>query len=285
MRIKLAWRTAHALFVCACATAVTAQPTAVETTPAETAPAPQVLVKIDGFELTDLHFALFAGQTGRNVQDQSEQIGLLNELVNNFMVANSPQGRAIAENPEVVAALEVARARLVAQTLVRSELEKATIDDAQVQALYDAEYGGDTGTKKEYKARHILLESEDDAKAVIAELDAGADFATIAGERSTGPSKSVGGDLGWFEADQMVPEFSAATAALADGAYSEAPVKTQFGWHVILREESRDAPPPSLETVRQDLERQIQQQRVAELLREIRDEATIEVQGPANPAP
>jgi peptidyl-prolyl cis-trans isomerase C len=274
MRSKVTRLAAQALIVCACTTAAAEEPAAAPKVE------PQVLVTIDDFDMTDLHFALFASQTGRNVQDPAQQIGLLNELVNNFMVANSVQGEAMARTPEVAAALEVARARLVAQTLVRSELEKTPIDEEQVVALYQAEYGNVTEPKKEYKARHILLKTEEDAKTVISELDAGADFATLAAERSTGPSKSVGGDLGWFEEDQMVPEFSAATAELADGQYSKTPVKTQFGWHVILREESRDVPAPSLESVRKDLEQQIQQQQVAKLLADIRAQTTIEVHGP-----
>ena len=124
----------------------------------------------------------------------------------------------------------------------------------------------------------MLLKTEPEARAVIGELDAGADFAKIAGEKSIGPSKSAGGDLGWFEAGAMVPAFAAATAELADGAYSRDPVETQFGWHVILREESRDAPPPSLDSVRPRLERQIQQQHVAKLLSELRDQSNIEIQ-------
>lgn len=237
---------------------------------------PQALVKIDGFTISSLHFALFANQTGRDPQEPEAQLRLLNELVNNFMVANSPQGQALAAEPEVAAALEVARARLIAQTFIRSELDKAPVDEAQIQALYDAEYGSQPRT--EYKARHILLSTEAEAQEVIGALDGGADFAELAAQRSIGPSKTVGGDLGWFEADQMVEEFSAATAQLADGSYSKQPVKTQFGWHVILREGSRDTPPPSLESVKADLERQLQQQQVAKIVAEIRANAKIEVE-------
>lgn len=237
---------------------------------------PQALVKIDDFTINSLHFALFASQTGREPQEPEAQVRLLNELVNNFMVANSPQGRALAAEPEVAAALEVARARLVAQTFIRSALEQTPVDDAQIQALYDAEYGEQP--RREYKARHILLGSEQEAQEIIAALDGGADFAELAAERSIGPSKSVGGDLGWFEADQMVGEFSAATAQLADGGYSRQPVKTQFGWHVILREESRDVPPPSLESVKTELAQRIQQQQVAEIVAGIREKTRIEVQ-------
>jgi peptidyl-prolyl cis-trans isomerase C len=137
----------------------------------------------------------------------------------------------------------------------------------------------------EFKARHILLENEEDAKSVIVELDEGADFATLASGRSTGPSKSVGGDLGWFEPDQMVSEFSEATAQLTDGSYSKTPVQTRFGWHVILREESRELPPPDFETVKPELEKQIQQRKIAEVIGGIREKTRIEVEEPDQPTP
>lgn len=244
---------------------------------AEDQTAPQTLVMVDDFAVTNLHFALFATQTGRNPQDARAQISLLNELVNNFMVANSKQGRELANDPEVTAALEVARARLIAQAFIRTQIDANPVDEKRLRELYDAEYAA---PNREYKARHILLEKEEDAKAVIAELDGGADFAALASERSTGPSKSVGGDLGWFEADDMVSEFSEATMQLADGAYSKTPVKTGFGWHVILREDSREVPPPDFESVKPELEKQIQQQQVTAVIDAIRDETRIEVQEP-----
>lgn len=236
----------------------------------------QALVKVGDFMVTNLHFALFASQTGREPREPEEQVRLLNELVNNFMVADSPQGRALATEPEVAAALEVARARLIAQTFVRSELQKAPVSEAQIQALYDQEYG--SSGRLEYKARHILLATEEEAREVIKALDGGADFAELASTRSIGPSKSVGGDLGWFEADQMVGEFSEATANLEDGSFSAQPVKTQFGWHVILREQSRALPQPSLESVKAELEQRIQQEHVARVVGEIRKSTKIEVQ-------
>mgnify|MGYP001820340002 FL=1 len=236
---------------------------------------PQTLVTVDDVAITNLHFALVASQTGRNPQDPEGQISLMNELVNNFMVANSEQGQALQSNPEVAAALEVARARLVAQAFVQTQLDEQPVDEARLKQLYAAEHAK---TRPEFKARHILLQSEDEAMAVIAELDAGADFATLASERSTGPSKSVGGDLGWFESEHMVAEFSQATAQLSDGSYGKTPVKTRFGWHVILREDSRELPPTDFETLRPELEKQIQRQQIAETIDEIRKNTRIEVQ-------
>jgi len=244
---------------------------------AEEQQTPQTLVKVDDFAITNLHFALFASQTGRNPKDAQGQISLLNELVNNFMVANSKQGQELASDPEVAAALEVARARLVAQAFVRTQLDSTPVDESKLRELYDAEYAK---AGQEFKARHILLESEEEAKAVIVQLDGGADFATLASSRSTGPSKSVGGDLGWFEEDQMVSAFSAATVQLANGSYSKTPVKTRFGWHVILREESRETPAPEFETVKPELEKQLQQQHIAKAIEAIRENSRIEVQEP-----
>lgn len=237
---------------------------------------PVELVKIGDFSVTNLHLALFANQTGRAPEDAEGQIALLNELVNNFMVANSEEGRTLAEHPEVEAALEVARARLIAQTFVRTQMRNAPIDDARVLERYEQQYAN--AEAREFKARHILLKEEADARAVIEELDKGADFAKLAAERSIGPSKTEGGDLGWFAPADMVPAFSAAVQALADSAYSKDPIKTQFGWHVILREDSRQIAPPSLENVKADIVKEIQQQHVAEAISAIRSKTKLEVQ-------
>lgn len=236
---------------------------------------PRVLVRVGDAEVTDLHLALFAGQTSRRPSDAAGQLELLNELVNNVMVANSPEGRALETRPEVIAALEVSRSRLIAQAFVRSELEKVSIDDARVKAIYEAEY---SAPSVEYKARHILLETEDEAKTVIASLDSGEDFAKLAETHSIGPSKTMGGDLGWFEPARMVPAFSTATAALDNGSYSKEPVKSDFGWHVILREDSREIPAPSLEDTRPEIEQQIRREQVAAALSRIQDNTRIEVQ-------
>jgi peptidyl-prolyl cis-trans isomerase C len=238
----------------------------------------QTLVMVDDFPVTNIHFALFASQTGRNPADAAGQISLLNELVNHFMVANSEEGQALAAQPDVVAALQVARARLIAQTFIRQQLEESPVDEAELRERYDQQYSGPG--KTEFKARHILLTTEAEARDAIAELDGGADFAELATARSTGPSKTVGGDLGWFEGDQMVEAFSTATAALEDGSYSREPVKTQFGWHVILREGSREQPRPAFDEVRANLEQEVQRERIAAVINAIRDRTKIEVVEP-----
>lgn len=275
------------------------------------AAARQVLVKVDDFDLTALHLALYAGQSGLDPNQPAEQIRLLSQLVNNFVVAQSPEGQAIAARPEIAAELEaqreklsaeavagqiapgvsledagaqtlagavrdISRALLITQAFVRSAMAAAPVDEASVQALYDHNYGGQP--QREYKARHILVETRDAALEVIEALDGGTDFATLARDRSTGPSGASGGDLGWFEAEQMVEPFAIATAQLADGEYSRDPVKTPFGWHVILREQSRELPKPRLDDVRAELEQEIRQRTVNEQLVAMRERSHIEVQ-------
>jgi len=125
----------------------------------------------------------------------------------------------------------------------------------------------------QFKARHILVASQGEAVDLIKELDDGADFEELAKGKSTGPSGPTGGDLGWFSPDQMVAPFSSAVAALDDGGYTSEPVQTQFGWHVILREESRDSEPPTLESVREVITQQVQQKKLQTYIASLREAA------------
>lgn len=151
---------------------------------------------------------------------------------------------------------------LAGEALGKVVQEKITPE--AIQATFDERYAG-AEPEQEFHAAHILVESEDDAKALKTELEGGADFATLAQEKSTGPSGPNGGDLGWFGKGMMVPEFEAAVVALDAGAVSD-PVKTQFGWHVIRLNETRDAPLPTLEDVREAIVAELEGSVVEELL-------------------
>ncbi|NCF73996.1 MAG: hypothetical protein GWP67_10895 [Gammaproteobacteria bacterium] len=126
---------------------------------------------------------------------------------------------------------------------------------------------------KEFKARHILVDTQAAATALIEELQGGADFVELAKEHSTGPSGPSGGDLGWFTVQTMVEPFSDAVAAMEDGAFTAEPVQTQFGWHVILREDSRESAPPSLDSVRDAIKQRIEQDKFQKFLVNAREEA------------
>ncbi len=233
------------------------------------------LVRVGDFKITNLHYSIFAAEQGNAAQSKPQQMRVLNELVNTFMVARSDVGRKLADNAEIKAAMEVDNARLLARAVIRDFLDKVKISDAEIKKAYDAQYAH--AKPKEYKARHILLKTEDEAKAVIAQLDKGADFAKLAKEKSTGPSGRNGGDLGWFTPETMVKPFAEAVKALKDGAYSKQPVKTQFGWHVILREKSRDLPVPTLAEARPKLVKKLKTNKLSAYIRSLRDKADIEV--------
>lgn len=168
--------------------------------------------------------------------------GLLEQITNQILLRQAAERTGLADSPAVKRGLAFQRTSFLAELYVRQRLNEL-ITPETVAAEYKTRYV-DAPPVKQYKARHILVEDEDEAKEIAeAAREDGADFAALAKERSEGPSAPQGGDLGWFEEGQMVPEFQAATFALAPGEVSD-PVKTQFGWHVILLEEVRDRPVP-----------------------------------------
>lgn len=157
--------------------------------------------------------------------------------------------------------------------LVLDDTASAAVTDEAVKAAYDAQYSG-AQLGKEYNASHILVETEDEAKAIKAEIDAGADFAAVAQEKSTGPSGGNGGDLGWFSAGMMVQPFEDAVMKLEPGQVSD-PVQTQFGWHIVKLNEVRDAQPPSLEEAHDDLAADLQQKAVEDKVTKLMESADV----------
>jgi peptidyl-prolyl cis-trans isomerase C len=240
---------------------------------------PKVIVEVDNFNLNTMHFAYFAAkQTPDGEPTAEQQIKLLNELVNTFILSNSAEGQALAQQPDLAAAIDVSRARLITQALIENTLENSPVTDDEINAVYDEQYAGKT--KQEFKARHILVKTEDEAKALIKQLDDGADFAQLAKEHSTGPSSSAGGDLGWFEKDMMVKPFADAVASMSNGTHSSSPVKTQFGWHIILREDAKDLGAVELAQVKDDIISSLRTQKLRSLINKLREKAKVEVKQP-----
>jgi len=240
---------------------------------------PKVIVKVDNFNLNTMHFAYFAAKQKPDGEPSAEQqIKLLNELVNTFILSNSAEGQALAQQPDLAAAIDVSRARLITQALIENTLENSPVTDDEIKVIYDEQYAGKT--KQEFKARHILVKTEDEAKALIKQLDSGADFAQLAKEHSTGPSSSAGGDLGWFEKDMMVKPFADAVASMSNGTHSGLPVNTQFGWHIILREDAKDLGAVELAQVKDDIISSLRTQKLRALINKLRENAKVEVKQP-----
>lgn len=191
-----------------------------------------------------------------------------NQLTDLYLLSNLPQAQELKEEPRLKAQIELQTRAMLAQAVATDFISKNQATDEELRVLYDAQLEGSSA--KEFKARHILVETQGEAIDLIEQLDGGADFAELAKEKSTGPSGPSGGDLGWFPPDRMVAEFSAAVQELNDGEYTKAPVQTQFGWHVILREESRDSVPPPFESVRDVLKQQVESQKLQDFIESLR---------------
>lgn len=190
------------------------------------------------------------------------------ELTDIYLLSDEPRADALKKSPHVQAQLELQRRAILAQAVATDYIAQHPATAEEMQATYAEQVK--LAPKQEFKARHILVETQGEAEAIISQLEGGADFTELAKEKSTGPSAPSGGDLGWFPPERMVPEFSAAVKELSDGAFTKAPVQTQFGWHVILREDSREAPPPPYDSVGDVLKKQVEQQKLRDYIKSLR---------------
>jgi len=211
---------------------------------------------------------------------------ILDQLVNNALSTEAGRAAGLAGDAEVKRRVAKIEDLIVGQTYLQRAIE-ARVTDEKIDAAYQA-YLEENPPQRELKARHILVATKEEAEAVIAELDGGADFAEVAKARSTGPSGVNGGELPPFQAGQMVPAFSDAAFALEVGSYSKVPVETQFGFHVILVEASDMVEPPAKAEVEAQLRDQLSQEAVGEVHTQLREGAKIEIllgQTPAEAAP
>jgi peptidyl-prolyl cis-trans isomerase C len=199
---------------------------------------------------------------------------LLDRVIDFRLLANEAERLDVADDPAVETALARARADVLRDALVQQKIREETTAD-KLRERYEGLKQSEDFAQEEVHARHILTESEQEAKAVIEELQGGADFAALAEERSVGPSAEGGGDLGFFRREQMVPEFAEAAFALDPGEITTEPVQTQFGWHVIKVLDRRTAEPTFAESepqLRQELARDV----VTALVADLREDAEIE---------
>lgn len=198
-----------------------------------------------------------------------ERAVLKDELTDIYLLTTQERAKELAKTPEVAAQLELQKRGTLAQAAAQDFMERNQPTEDEVRAEYARQV--ELAPPLQFKARHILVETQSAANDLIKELDEGADFEELAKASSTGPSGPSGGDLGWFSPNQMVPPFSEAVSELEDGAYTKEPVQTQFGWHVILREDSRESEAPTLESVQDTIKQQISQRKLQEHLAQLRE--------------
>ena len=214
--------------------------------------------------------AYIAGRLQKPIEQATaeERELLTNEVADVFLLSTLDMAEELEKDPAVAAQLELQRIGILARAVVGKLAEDIVVSEEEILATYEEQIKLAPG--QQYKARHILVETQGEAVEIIELLIGGADFLKLAEERSTGPSGPNGGDLGWFMPDQMVKPFSDAVVSLEDGRYTTDPIQTQFGWHVILREDSRPAEPPPLEGVRENIVANVQSEKLRAKIAELR---------------
>jgi peptidyl-prolyl cis-trans isomerase C len=214
-------------------------------------------------------------QETQHENDQAFQQQAFNEFMSLVVASQEGDRRKLADEPGVATALELQRLKVLSNAALASMAREIEVSDDELAKAY--EQVKKQAARTEYKARHILVKDEDEAKKLIKELDKKADFAELAKKHSLGPTGKSGGELEWFDQSQMVQPFAEAVAAMKPGTYSKEPVQTQFGWHIINLQETRTAEPPKLEDVKPQLTAMVQRQKLGERLAEMRDKAMVEL--------
>ena len=213
-------------------------------------------------------------KSGRPVTPEM-QGQLKDEVIAREIFMQEAQKRGLDATDDYKNQMDLARQTLLIRELFADFQKKDPVTDADIKAEYDKFVAANGG--KEYRARHILVENEDEAKAIIVSLKKGGKFDEIAKKSSKDPGSGAnGGDLDWASAGSYVPEFSAAMVKLEKGQLTEVPVKTQFGWHVIRLDDVREAKLPPFEQVKPQIAQQIQQQKLAQFQDELRAKAKVE---------
>jgi peptidyl-prolyl cis-trans isomerase C len=246
--------------------------------PAAAQAADPVIAKVDGAEVRESDFALAEEDLGSNIPQQlngdARRDFILSYLTDIILVAKAAEGKKVADTADFKTKLNFIRSKLLMETILQSEGKTAVTEQAMKKVYEDAvkQMGGD----EEVRARHILVPTEAEAKAIIAQIMKGESFEKLAKEKSKDPGAAAqGGDLGYFTKDQMVPEFAEMAFKLPKGTISD-PVKTQFGWHIIRVEDKRSKAPPPFEQVKDQVETFVQRKAQADYVTKLREAAKVE---------
>ena len=235
-----------------------------------------VLAKVDGVEITDTDLKIAMDELGptlpKQLEGKARDAYVLDYLIDVTLVAKKAEADKLADTPEYAQQIKFFRQKILMEAEM-GVLAKTAVTDAAVNAVYETAKAAQK-PEEEAHARHILVPTEEEARAALARVKAGEDFAKLATELSKDPG-SQGGDLGWFTRERMVPEFAEAAFKLAPGQISD-PVKSQFGWHVIKLEEKRTKPFPDLDAVREQVNRYVMQKAQSEMILKLREAAKVD---------
>jgi peptidyl-prolyl cis-trans isomerase C len=196
------------------------------------------------------------------------------DLISRQLFLEEAERKALSKNSDVKLQLEASREDILIRALIRDQIKSHPVKDADVQAEYD-KLSKAQSAEKEFKARHILVETEDTAKKLIAELKAGAKFEELAKQSKDPGSAANGGDLDWNPPGTFVKEFGEAMKKLEKGQLTEQPIKTQFGWHVIRVDDIRAMATPPLDQLKPQLQQELEHRKIQQLQKDLRTKAKI----------
>ncbi len=230
-----------------------------------------VLARVNGVDISMLEVKHFIERQQKQVTPQQA----LMEMVNVELLAQAAKNEGMMKDETLALDIKHNTQGLIASHYLNNYLNKLEITDDELLKRYKQEYGSDS-QELEYNANHILLKTEEEAKEIIKQLDKGGDFEALAKVISTGPSGKNGGSLGWFKSGDMVAPFFEATTKLKPGSHSSAPVQTQFGWHVILLNETRKIEPPSFEAVKKQLSTKVASESIRDMIKALHEKSNVE---------
>jgi peptidyl-prolyl cis-trans isomerase C len=233
------------------------------------------LAEVDGVTLTLGELIAIRRELPEQYQSLPDEVlfnGLVEQLIDQMLLARAAKAAGLGQRPSIAMSLLNQERAVLAEAYLRDSISKR-VTQVEVEAAYKTNYI-DADPVQEVRAGHILVETEEKALELKAQLDAGADFATLATENGTDGTATQGGDLGWFAHSEMVPEFADAAFAMEPGAVSD-PIQTSFGWHLIRMDEKRDRELPALDAVREILMGELVQLAQVEIVEELRAQSDI----------
>lgn len=237
-----------------------------------------VVAKVGDLEVRQSELDLAIANLDPQLQqlpEEQKRVAALSGVIDVKLLVSGAVEEGMKDTEEFKQRMEYIADRELHNSYFRKHVVEAITED-EVKARYEKEIAA-LPEQEEVNARHILVKTEEEAKAIIADLDAGKDFAELAKEKSEDSNKADGGDLGWFSKGRMVPEFEEAAFALEKGAYTKTPVKSQFGFHVIKLEDKRNVQPPALEQVEPQIRQLVMRDKYLEIIEKAKSEQAIEI--------
>jgi peptidyl-prolyl cis-trans isomerase C len=243
-----------------------------------------VVATVNGKPISQAAFEILSDEVNeRRGENKVPDDKIIEELIKRELLSQEIAASGAMKDPKFAAKIENAQRMMLSQAAAEQFIETVQVTDEDLKKEYDERVG--PMKTAEYKAKHILVETEQAAKDVIAKLAKGEKFDALAKKFSKDPgSKDKGGDLGWFSPQQMVAPFSEAVIAMKNGETTQTPVQSQFGWHVIQREESREQAPPPFDAVKDQLKNMVQTKKLQEHITALQTKAKVENKLPAKPA-